>query len=75
MARGSGRCCSNACDEPSELLVHRGDFAEVGLVAIPAGERLRRGVRRVRIEVVHPHELRLRPLVAQVLDRAVGRRH
>ena len=58
--RGPAACCSNGCDQAPELLVHRRDLAEVRPRREAAAERLGRRVRRVRVEVVHPQEQRLR---------------
>jgi hypothetical protein len=46
--------------QAAELLVHRGHFTKVRPTAKPAEERLGRGVRIMRIEVVDPEEQRLR---------------
>ena len=75
MARGLGHLLLECLDKASELLVHRGDLTEIGFLAIPRRKRLGRGVRRVRIEVVNPHEPGFRPWLLQVLDGAICRRH
>ena len=37
-------------------MIHRGNLAEIWRLSVAAAIRLRRSVRRVRIEIVHPHE-------------------
>ena len=46
-------------NQPSQLLIHGSDLAEIWLERVTAAERLRRRVWCVRIEVVHPQEERL----------------
>ena len=45
--------------QASQLLVHRGDLAEIGRRRVRPPKSFGRRVRRMRIEVVHPHELGL----------------
>ena len=55
-----GRSRLESLNQPSQLLIHRGDLAEIWLERVTAAEWLRRRVGCVRIEVVHPQEERLR---------------
>ena len=55
-----------------ELLVHRRDFAEVRARPVAASKRLGRGVRVVRVVVVHPEQHWLRFGLLQIGDGPVG---
>ncbi len=59
--------------QPSDLRVHRFDLAQVRRVGMPCVEWVGWGVRRVRIEIVHPEELGMRSGRGEMSERAIGR--
>ena len=60
------------CKQAAHLGIHLGDLAVVRPVRVEGAERLRGGVRRVRVVEVHPGEERLFALLGEPGDRAVG---
>ena len=68
-----GRALLERRDESAELLVHRGHLAVIRRRGVPRPVGLGRDVRRVRVEVMHPREHRLRRRRLPGRNRTIGR--